>query len=147
MRFRYYICDVFTDTRFGGNPLAVLPDGTGLTDRQMQQIAMEAPGDRLPEDPATGSANCALVCLLSQLDAAKDGTFAIPLSPYLKLGLGVSADRAPSVIRNPPLTYSVARRKRLLRLARPLNALPARHPYAEFVMNPNVTKATPKTII
>ncbi|MCH8083901.1 MAG: PhzF family phenazine biosynthesis protein [Myxococcales bacterium] len=41
MRFRYYICDVFTDTRFGGNQLAVLPEAEGLTDRQMQQIARE----------------------------------------------------------------------------------------------------------
>ncbi len=41
MRFRYYICDVFTDTRFGGNQLAVLPEAEGLTDRLMQQIARE----------------------------------------------------------------------------------------------------------
>ena len=25
MKYRYYICDVFTERRFGGNPLAVLP--------------------------------------------------------------------------------------------------------------------------
>jgi trans-2,3-dihydro-3-hydroxyanthranilate isomerase len=41
MRYRYYICDVFTDTRFGGNQLAVLPEAQGLSDRQMQQIARE----------------------------------------------------------------------------------------------------------
>jgi len=41
MRYRYYICDVFTEKRFGGNQLAVLPDATGLSDRQMQQIARE----------------------------------------------------------------------------------------------------------
>lgn len=41
MRYRYFICDVFTDTRFGGNPLAVLPKAQGLSDRQMQQIARE----------------------------------------------------------------------------------------------------------
>ena len=41
MQYRYFICDVFTDTRFGGNPLAVLPAATGLSDRQMQQIARE----------------------------------------------------------------------------------------------------------
>ena len=40
-RFTYYICDVFTEKRFGGNQLAVLPAATGLTDRQMQQIARE----------------------------------------------------------------------------------------------------------
>jgi trans-2,3-dihydro-3-hydroxyanthranilate isomerase len=41
MRYRYSICDVFTDTRFGGNQLAVLPEAQGLSDRQMQQIARE----------------------------------------------------------------------------------------------------------
>jgi len=41
MRYRYYICDVFTSTRFGGNQLAVLPAATGLSTRQMQQIARE----------------------------------------------------------------------------------------------------------
>ena len=41
MRYQYFICDVFTDTRFGGNQLAVLPDAQGLSDRQMQQIARE----------------------------------------------------------------------------------------------------------
>ncbi len=41
MGYRYFICDVFTDRRFGGNQLAVLPDARGLTDRQMQQIARE----------------------------------------------------------------------------------------------------------
>jgi trans-2,3-dihydro-3-hydroxyanthranilate isomerase len=41
MRYRYSICDVFTDTRFGGNQLAVLPEAQGLSDRRMQQIARE----------------------------------------------------------------------------------------------------------
>ncbi len=41
MRYRYHLCDVFTDTRFGGNQLAVLPEARGLADRQMQQIARE----------------------------------------------------------------------------------------------------------
>jgi trans-2,3-dihydro-3-hydroxyanthranilate isomerase len=41
MRYRYVLCDVFTDQLFGGNPLAVLPDARGLSDRRMQQIARE----------------------------------------------------------------------------------------------------------
>jgi trans-2,3-dihydro-3-hydroxyanthranilate isomerase len=41
VKYRYYICDVFTDTRFGGNPLAVLPQADGLSTQQMQQIARE----------------------------------------------------------------------------------------------------------
>jgi len=41
MKHRYYICDVFTERRFGGNPLAVLPKADGLSDHQMQQITRE----------------------------------------------------------------------------------------------------------
>ncbi len=41
MKYRYYTCDVFTETRFGGNPLAVLPKADGLSDHQMQQITRE----------------------------------------------------------------------------------------------------------
>jgi trans-2,3-dihydro-3-hydroxyanthranilate isomerase len=41
VKFRYYICDVFTETRFGGNQLAVLPQADGLSEHQMQQIARE----------------------------------------------------------------------------------------------------------
>jgi len=41
MRYRYFTCDVFTDTRFGGNQLAVLPEAHGLSSERMQQIARE----------------------------------------------------------------------------------------------------------
>lgn len=41
MRYRFYTCDVSTDTRFGGNPLAVLPEAEGLNTEQMQRIARE----------------------------------------------------------------------------------------------------------
>ena len=41
MKYQYYICDVFTETRFGGNQLAVLPKAEGLTPEQMQQITRE----------------------------------------------------------------------------------------------------------
>ena len=41
MKYNYYTCDVFTDQRFGGNQLAVLPEASGLNDKQMQQIARE----------------------------------------------------------------------------------------------------------
>lgn len=40
-RYRFFTCDVFTETRFGGNPLAVLPAAAGLSDRQMQAISRE----------------------------------------------------------------------------------------------------------
>lgn len=41
MRFRFLTCDVFTDRRFGGNPLAVFPEAQDLATAQMQAIARE----------------------------------------------------------------------------------------------------------
>lgn len=41
MQIRFLTCDVFTETQFGGNQLAVIPDGSGLTGAQMQAIARE----------------------------------------------------------------------------------------------------------
>ena len=38
---RFVTADVFTDQRFGGNPLAVILDAVGLTTEQMQAIAAE----------------------------------------------------------------------------------------------------------
>jgi trans-2,3-dihydro-3-hydroxyanthranilate isomerase len=57
MRYRYFTCDVFTTQRFGGNPLAVLPDAAGLSGEQMQRIAREFNYSETafalpPEDPA-----------------------------------------------------------------------------------------------
>lgn len=37
----YVTVDVFTDTRFGGNPLAVFTDARGLSDAEMQSLAAE----------------------------------------------------------------------------------------------------------
>jgi len=39
--FSFVTVDVFTDTRFGGNPLAVFPDARGITDAEMQSLAAE----------------------------------------------------------------------------------------------------------
>jgi trans-2,3-dihydro-3-hydroxyanthranilate isomerase len=41
MRYSYHLLDVFTDRVFGGNPLAVFPDGQGLSTEQMQRVAAE----------------------------------------------------------------------------------------------------------
>jgi trans-2,3-dihydro-3-hydroxyanthranilate isomerase len=41
MRLDYYILDVFTDKRFGGNPLAVVLDADALDGTRMQTIARE----------------------------------------------------------------------------------------------------------
>src|SRR5437660_1146803 len=39
--FAFVTVDVFTDRRFGGNPLAVFPDARGLSDADMQSLAAE----------------------------------------------------------------------------------------------------------
>jgi len=41
MSHRFVIADVFTQTAFGGNQLAVFPDARGLSDRAMQALARE----------------------------------------------------------------------------------------------------------
>ncbi len=41
MRYQYYTADVFTDQIFGGNQLAVFPDGRGLDPAIMQLVARE----------------------------------------------------------------------------------------------------------
>jgi len=39
--YDYIVLDVFTDTAFGGNPLAVIPDATALPEASLQNIARE----------------------------------------------------------------------------------------------------------
>ncbi len=41
MKLRFHTLDVFTATRFGGNPLAVVLDADGLSPAQMQTITRE----------------------------------------------------------------------------------------------------------
>ncbi len=41
IRIPYHIVDVFTDRPFGGNQLAVIPNGRGLSTQMMQSIARE----------------------------------------------------------------------------------------------------------
>jgi trans-2,3-dihydro-3-hydroxyanthranilate isomerase len=55
--FAFVTVDVFTDRRFGGNPLAVFPDASGLSDGEMQSLAAEFNLSETtfvvpPEDPA-----------------------------------------------------------------------------------------------
>lgn len=40
-KYRLYQVDAFTEAKFAGNPAGVIADATGLTDREMQQIARE----------------------------------------------------------------------------------------------------------
>ncbi len=41
MRIDFVTADIFTDRPFSGNPVAVIPDGRGLTTGQMQRLARE----------------------------------------------------------------------------------------------------------
>ena len=41
MRLEFETCDVFTDTRFGGNPLAIVHGGATLDGASMQRVARE----------------------------------------------------------------------------------------------------------
>ncbi|MFC7737178.1 PhzF family phenazine biosynthesis protein [Roseomonas sp. GCM10028921] len=55
--YPFVTVDVFTDRRFGGNPLAVFPDARGLSDAEMQALAAEFNLSETtfvlpPEDPA-----------------------------------------------------------------------------------------------
>lgn len=56
-KFAYETVDVFTETRFGGNPLAVFTDARGLSDAEMQSLAAEMNYSETtfvlpPDDPA-----------------------------------------------------------------------------------------------
>lgn len=57
--YRYLLLDVFTDRLFGGNPLAVFLDGTGLSSAEMQALARELNLSEttfcLPGEPAPGA--------------------------------------------------------------------------------------------
>ncbi len=51
----FFTVDVFTDTRFGGNPLAVFPDARGLSDAEMQALAAEMNYSETRVNPGKGT--------------------------------------------------------------------------------------------
>ena len=58
--FSFVTVDVFTDRRFGGNPLAVFPDARGMSDAEMQSLAAEFNLSETtfvlpPQDPANSA--------------------------------------------------------------------------------------------
>jgi trans-2,3-dihydro-3-hydroxyanthranilate isomerase len=63
---------------------------------------MFAPFDGVPEDPATGSANCALAGMLSHYDRARDGTKAWRIAQGVEMGrpslLEASADKRDGAV-------------------------------------------------
>ena len=87
--FSFVTVDVFTDRRFGGNPLAVFPDARGLADAEMQVLAAEFNLSEStfvlpPEDPA----NTARVRIFNR-------TAEMPFAGHPNVGTGfVLRDRA-----------------------------------------------------
>src|SRR3546814_13550608 len=82
-----YVCSSdLTDPGAGGGE-----DGFDLRTR------MFAPLDGVPEDPATGSANCALAGLLVEIDGPADGTTTFRIATGVEMGrrslLLAAADR------------------------------------------------------
>ena len=92
--FAFVTVDVFTDKRFGGNPLAVFPDARGMSDADMQALAAEfnlsettfvlSPADpgntarvrifnRRAEMPFAGHPNVGTGWVLARQGRAKDG--------------------------------------------------------------------------
>jgi trans-2,3-dihydro-3-hydroxyanthranilate isomerase len=92
--FAYVTVDVFTEVRFGGNPLAVFTDARGLSDAEMQQLAAELnysettfvlppenPAhsarvrifNRVQEMPFAGHPNVGTGCVLATMGRAPDG--------------------------------------------------------------------------
>lgn len=88
-RFDFVTVDVFTETRFGGNQLAVFPDARGMTDAEMQALAAEF---NLSETtfvlPPADPANTARVRIFTR-------KYEMPFAGHPNVGTGyVLADRA-----------------------------------------------------
>lgn len=92
--YAYETVDVFTDRRFGGNPLAVFTDARGMSDAEMQSLAAEMnysettfvlpPADsahtarvrifhRTAEMPFAGHPNVGTACVLARHGHDRDG--------------------------------------------------------------------------
>jgi trans-2,3-dihydro-3-hydroxyanthranilate isomerase len=108
MKYRFYTLDVFTDQRFGGNPLAVLPDAQGLDGDRMQRVAREFNLSEttfvLPPEDAANTANVRIftpaselpfaghptvgtACLLAELAASGDQDFETELRLEEEVGV------------------------------------------------------------
>jgi trans-2,3-dihydro-3-hydroxyanthranilate isomerase len=94
-QYRFVTLDVFTDTRFGGNPLAVFPDARGMSDAEMQALAAEFNLSETtfvlpPDDPA----NTARVRIFTP-------KMEMPFAGHPNVGTGfvVAAERGGDVLR------------------------------------------------
>lgn len=74
-KLRYVVMDVFADRPFAGNPLAVFPDGRGLSTEEMQRIAKELNLSETtfvlpPTDPARAAAKVRIFTPFEELPYA-----------------------------------------------------------------------------
>lgn len=92
----YVTVDVFTEDRFAGNQLAVIPDARGLSDQQMQAIATEFGYSEVtfvlpPEDPE----NTARVRIFTP-------TMEIPFAGHPNVGTAFVLGRQPEIFGRVP---------------------------------------------
>ena len=83
----FLVYDVFTDAAFGGNPLAIIPDASGL-----------------PEYPEIGSAAAALAVYLGRLDG-QSATFTI--TQGVEMGRPSRITAEVTVDRGAPIAVSI----------------------------------------
>ena len=93
-RFEFHTLDVFTADKFGGNPLAVFPYATGLTDADMQSIAAEINYSETtfvlpPRDP---SATARIRIFTPKLE--------LPFAGHPNVGTGYLLARHPDMMPN-----------------------------------------------
>ncbi|OWV87057.1 PhzF family phenazine biosynthesis protein [Rhizobium sp. R635] len=91
----YVTVDVFTSTRFEGNPLAVISDARGLTDAAMQKIATEFNYSEVtfvlpPEDPK----NSARVRIFTP-------TMEVPFAGHPNVGTAYVLGQQPEIFSRP----------------------------------------------
>jgi trans-2,3-dihydro-3-hydroxyanthranilate isomerase len=129
--FAYQTVDVFTDRRFGGNPLAVFTDARGLSDSEMQSLAAEMnysettfvlpPADaansarvrifnRTQEMPFAGHPNVGTGCVLAALGRDRDGVLLFEeIAGRVKVRITRDGARIAGAHINAPQPLSVGR--------------------------------------
>ena len=93
MKLSFTTYDVFTNRRFGGNPLAIVEEADALSTEQMQTIAREFNLSetifvRTPKDPA----NTAILGIMAPLEATLDDEKLAGVMTYVRNSFGNKAD-------------------------------------------------------
>src|SRR6266478_9891652 len=115
MKYPFHIVDVFSSTPFGGNQLAVLPDGAGISTEGMQKIAREFNfGETTFVLPKNDPANTCRVRIFSprtELDFAGHPSVGTACALVMKQHVRLSDPVRLILVENVgPVTVDVARR-------------------------------------